>query len=643
VGIVRPLLGLLAILVAAPAAAQETSAPPLSRQKPIPVEAFAALPFISDPALSPDGRRIAAKASVDGKSVIAVFDVPTAPDRKPLVLSSGDASFRWAGNERLLITRSSSFALLNVPFHAFKLMSHNLVTGATIQLASGLSVLGDGVLFADPHGRYILRAKQPNALEPPEVVRVDLTTGIETAIQPAIPNVWFWHVDSQGVVRAGVEYNETGMALHYRRSADEPLKRIEARRYFEDKSVIDAIRFLDDTDSGFVISNARTGRFGVYRYDFLADRIVAPVWEHAEVDAAGVIAGEGGELDGVLFVDDRTRVHWLDPEAAKVQQTIDRALAGKVNLIAGTSDDRSKVLVWSGAANDPGTYYIFHRKTRRLEAFASPYEQLDGARLAPVQTVRYPARDGLTIRGYLTLPVDRPPSRLPLIALPHGGPFLRDAGDFDSTAQFLASRGYAVLQPNFRGSTGYGRDFVERGYGQWGTGMIDDIDAGVDWLVAQGIVDRGRVCILGASYGGYAALWAAIRTPQRYRCAISMAGISDVREMLKYDSKLLVAKRYAKDWAKQVRGEEKQDLKAISPLHRAKDLQVPVFIAHGELDTNVPASQSRKLVSALRKRRKPAESVFYPNSGHSFGNVEDSVDFLKRVETFLARHNPADQ
>lgn len=611
------------------------------RPSTIPVEAFAALPFISAPALSPDGRRIAAKASVAGKSVIAVFDLPTAPDRKPVVLSSGDAVFRWAGNERLLITRSSGLLISNLPLQAFKLMSYDLASGASVELGAGLSLLGDGVLFIDPAGRYILRAKQPTLLEAPSVVRVDLSNGFETDVQPAIPNVWSWYVDGKGVVRAGVEYSETGTALHYRGKWDEPLKRIETRRYSSDESIFDAIRFVDNTDTGFVISNARTGRFGVYRYNFLTDRIGDAVWEHPEVDVTSMIPDDNGGVAGVLYVDDRPRVHWLNADASKVQHTIDRALPAKTNMIAGTSADASKILVWSGAANDPGTYFVFDRGSRRLEAFASPYESLAGALLAPVKAVTYQGRDGLSIHAYLTLPLGRTPLGLPLVVLPHGGPFARDSGEFDATAQFLASRGYAVLQPNFRGSTGYGREFVLRGYGQLGTGMIDDLDAGVDWLVAQGTVDPKRVCIQGGSYGGYAALWAATRSPERYRCAISMGGISDLRAIMKYDAKSLTAQRYAKDRAKQMHGEEHQDLKAISPLQQAERLNVPVLIAHGELDTIVPASQSRKLVSALRKRRKVVESVFYPMSGHGFDTVDESVDFMKRVERFLARYNPA--
>ena len=574
--------------------------------------------------------------------MIAVFDLPSDPARKPLLLGVGDAQFRWAGNERLLLIRGGAFAASGITFHAFQILSHEIATAKTVELGFAFNPMGDGLLFVDPAGRYILRAQQSDLSKPPSVVRIDLADASQVEVQPAVKNVWTWFVDASGLVRAGAEYGERKTIIHYRRTQAEPLKRIVARNYAGDDSVLDAIRFLDDADTGFIVTNSRTGRFGVYRYDFLHDKFGETVWEHPEVDAQLVISGPNGEIDGVTYVDDRLRVHWIDKQAAQIQRLVDKTLPGKINLLAGSSSDGNSTLVWSGAADDPGTYYVFDRARRRMEVFASPFEKLAGTALAPMKAVRYAARDGLSIPAYLTLPPGRSPRGLPLVVMPHGGPFSRDTLTFDPMVQLLANRGYAVLQPNFRGSTGYGREFVERGYGALGTGMIDDIDAGVDWLAAEGIVDAKRVCIQGASYGGYAAVWAAMRSPARYRCAISMAGVSDIRAMLKYDVKYLVAGRYGREWKKRITGAEKQDLAAVSPLQQASRLEVPVLIAHGELDTNVPVNHSKDLVAALRKQGKQVESVFYPKSGHGFDTVEDSRDYMSRVEAFLAKHNPAE-
>jgi dipeptidyl aminopeptidase/acylaminoacyl peptidase len=253
----------------------------------------------------------------------------------------------------------------------------------------------------------------------------------------------------------------------------------------------------------------------------------------------------------------------------------------------------------------------------------------------------YVARDGLPIPAFLTTPVDRPSKALPLIVMPHGGPFLRDHWGYDPYVQFLASRGYAVLQPQFRGSTGYGRTYVERGYGQWGRAMQDDLLDGIDALAAKGIIDPKRVCIVGGSYGGYAAMWAAARDGAHYRCAVSMAGISDLRAMLRYDNRDFYAPRYARDWRAKVAGVEKFDLAAVSALQQQQAIAIPILIEHGELDGNVPSSQSHNLVKALTKRGATVESVFYKNEGHGLTQSANQVDFLTRLGVFLAKYNPA--
>jgi dipeptidyl aminopeptidase/acylaminoacyl peptidase len=275
-----------------------------------------------------------------------------------------------------------------------------------------------------------------------------------------------------------------------------------------------------------------------------------------------------------------------------------------------------------------------------MHAVVAPYPGIDPARLAPVKMVRYPARDGLSLPSYLTLPRGRDPRGLPLIVMPHGGPFERDHWEYDPVVQFLANRGYAVFQPQFRGSTGYGKDFVAKGYGEWGRKMQDDLDDGADWLARSGQIDPKRVCIVGTSYGGYAAMWGAARNPERYRCAASMSGVADVQAMLRYDRKLFSATRYFREWRTKVGGEGKGDLAAVSPINYADRIKVPLLIGHGEDDDNVPVTQSRAMVEALGKANAAVTSVFYKDGGHGFTSSKDFEDWLKRLEAFLARYNP---
>jgi dipeptidyl aminopeptidase/acylaminoacyl peptidase len=503
---------------------------------------------------------------------------------------------------------------------------------------------GDDVIHVDPAGRFILLSAQRSLFETPAVLHVDLATRKARQLVKPYPGVWSWYADRDGVVRAGLGTEGTRWWLFYRETAQSGFKKIGAGDRPENAILTEVEKLLPvaGSDKGYAIANKATGRYGVYRYDFVADTLGEPVFEHPEVDVDSVgFSPRTGEPDAIFYVDDRDRVAWLDPRMKAVQARLDRALPGAVNRIVSRDSEDRRMVVWSGGASDPGSYYIFDRVKGELRELARPYASLDGKPLAPVRSLRYAARDGLSIPAYLTMPLGRPERSLPLIVMPHGGPFIRDKWTYDPWAQFLANRGYAVLQPNFRGSTGYGKAHVEAASGQFGRRMQDDLDDGVRRLAAEGIVDPKRVCIMGASYGGYAAMWAAVRNPETYRCAISFAGISDVGEMLRFDRSQWIARRYYRDWRDRIRGDGGFDLARVSPIARAAEIRVPVLIAHGEKDQNVPVAQSKLLHLALLRARVEHEFVLYPDEGHGLGRVEDSVDFLKRVEAFLARHNPS--
>lgn len=421
------------------------------------------------------------------------------------------------------------------------------------------------------------------------------------------------------------------------------MREIESQRYDEGQgSDVGTMRLVTSDGRGYLMTNGPTGRYAVYAYDFRTDTFGETLFAHPDADVTDAISNPAtGALESVRWEDDRRRVRWFDPAMAALQAQLDRRFPDKENEIVNRSRDGNLVLFVSRAADDPGIYYVFDRKARRMHLFAAVIDELADSKLAPVRTVRYAARDQLPIQGYLTLPPGRPTRDLPLIVMPHGGPFARDSWTYHPYVQHLANRGYAVFQPDFRGSTGFGREFLAKAYGEWGRAMQDDIDDGVDHLAGQGIIDAKRVCIMGASYGGYAAIWGVMRNPERYRCAVALASVTDIRSMLRHDSRQVPSKYY-RHWKAQVAGAAKIDLEAVSPLRQASRLTVPLLVAHGEQDTNVPPEATRKLVAALKKAGKPVEAVFYPQAGHSFTRPEDTVDFLRRVESFLARHNPAE-
>jgi dipeptidyl aminopeptidase/acylaminoacyl peptidase len=255
--------------------------------------------------------------------------------------------------------------------------------------------------------------------------------------------------------------------------------------------------------------------------------------------------------------------------------------------------------------------------------------------LSPVSTVEYKARDGTAIEAVLTMPRGRPTKGLPLIVMPHGGPGARDSEEFDWWAQYLAELGYAVIQPNYRGSTGYGKAFHDLGKGEWGLKMQDDLIDAISWAAAQGIADPKRVCIVGASYGGYAAMRGAQRDGGHYRCAVAYAGISDLGAMLRYDRNLL-GRGVVDYWKKQA-----PDFTAVSPKFHAAEFGAPILIAHGVEDKRVPVKQSRMLVGELQKAGKPFEYLEQKLGDHHFSRSEDRIEFLKAMKAFLEKYNPA--
>jgi dipeptidyl aminopeptidase/acylaminoacyl peptidase len=285
-----------------------------------------------------------------------------------------------------------------------------------------------------------------------------------------------------------------------------------------------------------------------------------------------------------------------------------------------------------------GKRYLFDLASGKLTFLAEVTPWLKEADLAEMKPVSYPALDGLTINGYLTLPRGKAPEKLPVVVNPHGGPWARDSWGFNSEAQFLANRGYAVFQPNFRGSTGYGRSFWEAGFKQWGRSMQDDVTDGVQWLIKQGIADPKRIAIYGGSYGGYATLAGVAFTPDLYAAAVDYVGVSNLFTFMQ------TIPPYWKPYLEmmhQMVGDpvaDKDLLTETSPAFHVDRIRTPLFIAQGANDPRVNKAESDQVVEALKKRGVAVEYMVKDNEGHGFQNEENRLEFYGAMEAFLARH-----
>ena len=611
----------------------------------LPVADFAQLPFVDGPVLSPAGNRVAAKINSAGVTLLGVLDL-LGKGKPPILFPTGKYEilwWRWAGNDRLLIGFLGDVNSGFVKGRVSRLMLYDLPKNEVRYLAmKAEGLIGDDVIHIAEDGSFILVSVAKDLVSYPNVFRVDLATDEWVSVVLPRRPVTDWVADSAGVVKlgSGVEYRKIKWV--YRESPDEPFKTVGRLELDVAEGGVDDIEFPRGGQGGFVLSNGRTGRLGLYEFNLKRFELGKLVFEHPEVDIDSVkFSADGRQVEGVLFTDDRQRVTWLDDLMKEVQKEIDDALKGRVNMVTSHSADRTKFLVSTGTANDPGHYYFYDRNAAVMTRLATRYDALNGKVLAPVKPVSYRARDGLEIPSYLTLPVGRTPGKLPLIVMPHGGPFARDSWQYDPWVQFLANRGYAVLQPNFRGSTGYGQGYLEKGFGQYGTGIQDDISDGVRWLVSEGIADASRVCIFGASFGGYAAMWGAITTPQLYRCAISFAGVTDVGDIMRYDKTLLYPVSYQR-WRRRIEGDDKADFDDISPLRHVDKLGVPLLLVHGTADRVVPFLQAQKMAKALKKSGKPFEFLDLKDVPHGFRSDADHTKFLSAVDAFLAKYNPAD-
>ncbi|MEP4715742.1 S9 family peptidase [Parasphingorhabdus sp.] len=612
--------------------------------EPIAVESYSALPFLHSPSLSPDGTKLAVLVTKGDAKHIGIIDLSAPKESEPKYYSIGENElnwFHWAGSKQLLISFGSARNLVFFVYSTNTLKTIDLETSKITSLNEKSEFIKDEIIFQDPYGRYIIAYQYRRGK--PYAVRIDLSDASEVVLEKPRHQIDQWIADNKGNIRAGINYSKKRWRLYYREQPGGELVKIENRRYdsFED-GVVEDLQFLPETGQAIILTNGKNGRFGAYKYSIREDIIGDAIYEHPTADVTNLVMDSSKNLIGVEYDADKPGQKWLVPELEDLYQRIGRVFKTKQNRILGTSSDRSVTLFWSGSGSDPGSYYLYYPQLKKIEQVLIPYNKIDPDKMVAMEPVKYQSRDGHMVPAYLTMPNGSKKTDLPTVILPHGGPFMRTSWRFDPWAQLLANRGYVVLQPNFRGSTGYGRDYVEKGYDQWGTGMIDDIDDGADWLIEQGIADKNKVCIMGASYGGYAALWGSIRQPEKYKCAISLNGVTDVRAMLKYDRKQFAARRYARKWEEKVAGEEKKDLEAISPVKQAARMKVPVLVAQGLRDTNVPKEQAYDFVKALDKAGfDKLEKIYFPKSGHDFANSADSTNFLKKSLQFLATHNPS--
>lgn len=645
----RGLWPALLLCVQAPAAAQNLS----------PAEVYGRLPAIADAAISPDGSKVALAMSGSESAFIDVVDLNarTTLFRAAVSNETRLRSVGWADDRRVSFVISQTFhpgsvlpayvrfrgaprrvvyyrtGVLDLTTHAMELLTTNPDEGWQ---DDGSELIAP--IAGDPdHGRMIGRAPGIETIEP-AVFRVNLANGRSRRVdvEGASDETLSYLLDERGAVAARIDSNEeTNRWSLFVYDGERP--RLLMQDVSSTGAPVNVEGLLPDGRIA-ILDEDETGEF--YRL-YAVDR--------ASGERTTLFARDGGEVGGAIL-DPWTRrvvgVTWTEDETR--QQYFDSALqaayeavtpifaAGQVQLWSW-SRDRSRILVYGENGLDGGGYYVFTPATRTLERLGMLYPELTGRGESVRQAITYRARDGTRIPAYLTLPSEQA-RNLPIVLLVHGGPHARDTLAFDWWAAFLVSRGYAVLQPNFRGSTGYGASWENAGRRQWGGLMQTDLDDGVDALVRAGIADPERVCIVGASYGGYAALAGATLTPGRYRCAASIAGVSDLNEFLRQRQRATGSESIASDWWRISIGDREEDrarIRDLSPAHLADRVRIPILLMHGTEDTVVPIMQSRRMLDRLRDERKEVRFVELRGDDHWLSDAQTRIQMLGELDAFL--------
>ena len=590
-------------------------------------------------ALSDDGSMLGFLQPVitDGHSRLNVF-VQALADGKPIgeakqlthELERDVSGFFWKGPHTVVYAKDfkgdENYHVLAVDANTAAVKDLTPFDGARAGIQDDLEDDPDHLLVAH-------NARNPEAFD---IYRVNIHSGHQELVAQNPGNIVGWQTDHAGKVRLAIASDGLNTVLLYRPDENSEFKTMIQTDFRTDVSP----QFFDSQNQKFyALSNRGGDTAALVLIDPAAPNSEELVFENARYDLLGAGYSRARQvLTAAYFEGDKLHYHFFDELSAIRHAYLKELLPHyEVSLQSATRDEKT-FIVAAYSDRTQGHRFIYNDDTKALHHLGEINAHLNPAHMATMRPIRFKARDGLEIHGYLSVPVGTEAKDLPVVVNPHGGPWARDSWGFNPEVQFLTNRGYAVLQINFRGSTGYGRQFWEASFGQWGLSMQDDISDGVAWLLKQGIADPNKLAIYGGSYGGYATLMAICKTPDVYAAAIDYVGVSNLLTFMDTIPpywRPLLEKMYTMvgDPVK-----DKERLEATSPALNAQHIKTPLFIAQGAQDPRVNKAESDQMVKALQARGVEVEYMVKDNEGHGFHNEENKFEFYERMEQFLAMH-----
>lgn len=621
-----------------------------------PLEAYGKLPTLTDLTLSPDGTSIAYVRSDDAKRLVVAQSLATKQILGAMNISDTKVrDLQWADNHTLIITTSVTAQPIGL---TGRRQEYYLAQSLDVQTKTQHALLEHIGGYKDVDAmNIIIGVPQPRIIDGhtivfvrgiyfpgqsgyPALFRIDLTANTTRMVsRDGDTRAEDWVVDEAGNIVAESSYNEQDehwklAIIHDRESTD----------VLDVAAPIDSpgVEGMTEDGNSVVVSVPQSDGSFEYQQVSLKDGHIG-AWQRAEIGFGDVMTDLRSSLViGGTRVTEKNDYVFFDPHAEENWRNVKAVFkdATDVDLVS-SSDDRSVFIAHVIGATYGDSYFIVDMNQHKAGRLGPEYTGIDD--VAPESWIDYRAADGRTIHAYLTLPLGKEAKNLPLIVLPHGGPHSRDEPGFDWISQALASRGYAVLQPQFRGSDGFGADLLFAGFGEFGKKMQTDLSDGVRALAAKGLIDPKRVCIVGASYGGYAALAGATLDTGVYRCAVSIAGLSDIREQLRYWHRMAhIEDRNERFWDRFLGVSDYDDpkLDAISPIKHVDKVTIPILLIHGRDDTVVPFSQSDDMADALKDAKKTYEFVELKHEDHWLSKSDTRLQMLEATVKFLETYNP---
>ncbi len=622
--------------------------------------AFGARPTVMGLALSPDGKRVAYVAPMKGQaSALLALTLDKAAQPKVVTYVDGKvdrlAGCDWVANDRLVcliygVAPNPEFGLLPwTRLVAIDADGKNMKLLSTKEnsYSRGVQLSGGSVLdwLPDENGSVLmLRQHLPDdhtgsrlgtSEEGVGVDRIDTRTLTVTQVERPNEHAIEYISDGRGAVRimglreVRAGYDTGAINYLYREKDSRDWKELVDFNSLTGEG-FDPLAVDHDLNVVYGLKK-KDGRRALYTISLDGSKHEDLVYSRPDVDISGTLRiGRRQRVVGASYVTDTRQSMYLSPDIQKLLAALGKALPGSSLRVADSSVDENTLLIFAGSDADPGVYYVFDRKSHQLNTFLVARNQLEGVKLAKVKSITYPAAAGVSVPAYLTLPPGREDAKgLPTIVLPHGGPSARDEWGFDWLSQFYANRGFAVLQPNFRGSSGYGDAwFQQNGFRSWSVAIGDILAAG-HWLVNQGIADPSKLAVVGWSYGGYAALQSAVVDSQTFKAVIAIAPVTDLsglKEESRHFTDFDVVSKFVGDGAPMHEG---------SPIEHADKIKVPVLLFHGAMDTNVHVGQSQRMAQKLKSAGARSELITWPDLDHQLDDSEARAQMLSRSEAFL--------